>query len=141
MNDSLKPNMTEWKDPKKRNSDGTFCVEICVGLLSTDTKHLAALMQHWILEEWMPNNSAWTIDWRTGKNLSITREETHFYKDDFIKPPNIISTEDSKLRLRLYGSKSTTFWRDWLIMKIMPDLRTKFPEIGEIPEYIKLCEE
>jgi hypothetical protein len=77
----------------------------------------------------MPHHSVWQWTWRTGPNLATTYEQVLHYEDDFMKPPEIVSCEGAELRIRLFGKKSSKFWRDWLVSRLLPDLKAEFPEV------------
>jgi|SRR5271165_1722717 len=133
--------MTKAKFPK-RNEDGSFCVEVCVSVAGNISEDHASRIQGWIDDVWMPRNKTWKRVWRTGANLATIKEEMLSYDDEFLRPPKIVSCENSELRFRLFGKYSANFWRDWLVLRIMPDLKADFPnlEIGE-PRYVKNCKE
>jgi hypothetical protein len=122
----------------RRNDDGSFCVEIGLKLAGDHQEDLGSRIQRWIEEHWMPNRSIWRRVWRTGHNLSATDEQILHYDDEFLKPPEVISSKRPELRLRLFGKESAKLWRDWLIWRLVPDLKAQFPEIGS-RLYIRNC--
>jgi hypothetical protein len=113
--------MTKAKFPA-RKKDGSFCVKICVGLTPGGSEDLASQIEKWMREDWMPRNSTWKRLWRTGPSLSIANEETLRWEDEFLRPPEVSIIESSKFCFKLFG-KRTKFWRDWLVSRLLPDLR------------------
>jgi hypothetical protein len=82
-------------------------------------------MQTWIASVWMPNNRIWIRNWSSGRS-----EELRF-EDEFSTAPQVIETGCRKVVLRFEGSSTAKFWKDWIVSRIIPDLRDKFPEVGE----------
>jgi|SRR5262245_57668935 len=115
----------------RRGEDGSFCVEVCVSLMGAVDDDLASHLQDWINNVWMQRNRAWSF-----------MKETIHYESEFSRPPQIISCANSQLRFRLFGVKSAKYWKDWLVFRLVPDLKVEFPEI-EIgsPRYIKNCDD
>jgi hypothetical protein len=62
----------------------------------------------------------------------VTNEQVLRYEDEFMKPPEVVSHEESKLCLRLFGKKSAKFWKDWVASRLLPDLKARFPQVGEL---------
>jgi hypothetical protein len=122
-----------------RKPDGSFCIEVGVRV-NIDFQVDVRRIQDWISGIWMPNHTTWTRDWRTGTNFATIDEQRLNYNDEFRSPPVIVSGPGSELRLRLAGNRTAKFWKDWLVSRIVPDLRAEFPEIGEVL-YIRDCAE
>jgi hypothetical protein len=113
-----------------RKTDGSFCVEIGLSAAPGAIMEFSARVQTWILTDWMPYNSIWKREWRTGNNLQTVDEQVLNFEDEFIGAPEVIGFETSVLQLRVFGKASAKFWKDWLILKFLPDLRATFPEVG-----------
>jgi len=94
----------------------------------------------WISDAWMPRNATWTREWKTGSNLATTRVEELKYDDEFTGPPEVAAGPTSELQLRLKGKKTAKFWKDWLVSRLVPDLKAAFPGVGELL-YIRDCAE
>jgi hypothetical protein len=122
--------MTSRKFPMTR-ADGTFCVDIGFSIVGGDIGDLAARIQTWLISAWMPNNLSWTRDWRSGPDLSSSKPEVLRYEDTFLSPPSVTVGENAELQLRLIGRQQKSLWKDWLVSKILPDMKDRFPEIGD----------
>lgn len=120
--------MNEAKFPR-RNDDGSFCIEIGLKVASYGVGDLRTRVQTWIAGDWMPRNRVWKREWKTGADLAITREQLLNYEAEFEDAPKVVSCDLSGLRIKIAGRASARFWRDWLISKFLPDLRSAFPEI------------
>jgi hypothetical protein len=110
--------------------DGSFCVEIRLAVTDTRQGSLGSTMQDWINESWIHDRSTWRRQWRTGPDQAVTEEQILHYQDEFRKPPEV-ALDGSELRLRLLGKQSAKYWRDWLVSRLIPDLKAKFPELGD----------
>lgn len=124
-----------------RNEDGSFCVEIWLGLSGNQSDDLPLRVQRWIREDWMPEHATWKREWRTGPNLATTYEQVLHYQDEFTKPPVVSYRHNAKfpfrvLRLRFSGKQSAKFWKDWLVSRLLPDLRERFPHVSKSLYYI-----
>jgi hypothetical protein len=117
----------------KRRSDGTFCVEVTVVIESDDPSSLGEAIQRWILNDWAPQHEIWTRSWSNG-----TQERLH-YGQEFSAPPHIVKCEGSEMRFRLQGKNSAKLWKDWLVSRLIPDIKQQFPEIGQF-QSIHDCE-
>lgn len=124
------PNKSKMNFPR-RNDDGSFCVEISLTVAGECDEDLGSRIQHWIDGDWMKHRSTWKRVWKTGPNLTRTIEQVHYYDDEFMKPPKVVSCEGSELRFQLFGKRTAKFWKDWLISRLLPDLREQFREVGE----------
>ena len=115
-----------------RRADGSFCIEI--GLQGTG--HIeadVARIRTWISDTWMPGNKTWTRNWESG------RVELLQYDDEFSAPPESVAGPNSEVQLRLQGRKTAKWWKDWMVLRFLHDLKAAFPEFGEIL-YIRNCE-
>lgn len=77
-------------------------------------------------------------EWNTGPNLSTSSVESLRYDEEFSGPPEVHYGPSSEPQLRLRGRKSAKYWRDWLVWRLVPDLKAAFPVIGELI-YIRNC--
>jgi hypothetical protein len=112
--------------------DGSFCVEVVLSV-SADGLALGREVQEWWTDVWAPSNAAWVRIWETGPGLSLERSELLYYQDEFVSPPRVVSRSASEFRFQLLGKDSARkLWKDWLVSRIMPDLKTRFPEIGNL---------
>ncbi len=121
-----------------RNTDGSFCVEIGLTLAHPGGEKFASEIQEWIGAEWMPRNSTWRRAWRTGAELSEVNEQILYYKEEFLNLPQVVSSSDTEMRLRIEGNKTAKFWRDWLVSRLLPDLKEEFSGIGDVL-FIRNC--
>jgi hypothetical protein len=121
-----------------RSADGSFCVEIGVNLNSNVQQDLVPSIQAWINDAWMPRNTTWTREWMTGPNLSTSSAQELQYDNEFTGPPEVAAGPSAELQLRLRGKKTAKFWKDWVISRLVPDIKEAFPGIGELL-YIRDC--
>jgi hypothetical protein len=83
-------------------------------------------MQSWTDDVWTPRNIEWIRVWRGG-----TYEETEIlsYRQDFVRSPEILLKDKSTLLITLYVRRPSRQWKDWLVLRLMPDLREEFVEV------------
>ncbi|MBP6004775.1 MAG: hypothetical protein KA746_15195 [Pyrinomonadaceae bacterium] len=113
---------SEIKFPR-RNQDGSFCVIASFAVDTTDPDGLFSRVKAWLIE-WAENNQAWVWKYDSG------REDTFVFSDDFKGVPTPISCDFKELKIRLEGQpRSQKFWRDWLALRIVPELQAGFVEI------------
>jgi hypothetical protein len=103
-------------------------------------RDLAGRVEQWWINVWVPSHKSWRRAWKTGPNATEVLSETLLYDDEFLAPPTLISCEGSELRFRLLGRGSAKFWKDWVFTRILSDLKTKFPEVGELRD-IRDCDQ
>jgi hypothetical protein len=131
--------MTRPRFPKQK-ADGSFCIEVSCSVNTERCNDLARNIQHWWDAVWVPANDVWLRIWKTGPDLAIERPETLRYWEHFLAPPEVISCDQSALRFRLLGNNARDkLWKDWLASRIVPDLKTNFPEVGELLRIVN-CE-
>jgi hypothetical protein len=123
-----------------RRPDGSFSVEVGIQMLGDLQAELASRVQGWISNTWMPLHATWTREWQTGSNLGTSRVQVLQYSDEFMAPPQITVGPNFELQLRLRGTKAAKFWKDWLVSRLVPDLKAEFPGIGDLL-YIRDCAE
>jgi hypothetical protein len=124
--------MSPAKFPKRR-SDGSFCVDVTVAVEANDPSSLREALQRWISDEWTPRHEIWTRSWSNG-----TQERLR-YGEEFSAPPQIVKCEGAQLTIRLQGKNSAKLWKDWLVSKLIPDIKQRFPEVGQF-QGIQDCE-
>jgi hypothetical protein len=123
-----------------RKADGSFCVDVGLQLLEGTPGDICKLIDSWFSDTWMDANKTWTRTWSTGPNLEVKKDEVLAYSDEFLRTPMASLGNKSELRIRLFGTKSSRLWKDWLVSKIAPDLKAQFPYIGDLL-YIRDCAE
>jgi hypothetical protein len=123
-----------------RKDDGSFCVEIGLSVVRAGDNNLKSNIRDWIAADWMPRNLVWKREWRTGGSLGTISEQALNYQSEFMGAPEIVGYDASVLQIRVVGRESAKFWKDWLISRFLPDLKAKFPEVGD-QLYIRNCEE
>lgn len=111
-----------------RKPDRSFCVEISFLVAGNLHSDLALRIQAWICDDWMPRNHTWTREWE-GAGGKISRVEVLHYDSEFMAPPEFVLIGDRELQLRLRGKKTAKFWRDWVVSRILTELRMEFPEV------------
>ena len=107
----------------RRSVDGTFCVAAVFFVASQDLVQLQTNLQTW-LQEWVDKNRSWTWNFETGG------EQTFYYTDEFRSVPLAEILSASEIQIKLFGQPtSQKMWKDWLVLKIIPDIKHQFPEI------------
>jgi hypothetical protein len=109
---------------------GGFCVEIVVSIAGVSPDDLGVEIQDWWTKEWSPENKKWIRIWNRGSKRE--RSELLLFDDEFSSIPQVISCDRSSLRFRLVGKCTPKWWRDWVVWRILPDLRERFPVIGKV---------
>ncbi len=112
----------------KRRPDGSFCVVVSF-VVGTKDESLPGRIQQWLTEVWVPSNTTWLRDWKTGPGLSVERRELLRYSDEFLSPPTVTSSVDTEIRVQLHGKDpQRKLWKDWLVSRI---LKAQFPEVDD----------
>ena len=109
--------------------------------MALTTKNTIALQQEiqsWWSNEWVPKNETWRRVWNKGS--SHERVELLRYADEFSSAPRVVACEGGELRFHLEGKASAKFWKDWLVLRLLPDLLTQFPYAGQLRS-IRNCTE
>jgi hypothetical protein len=115
--------MNKVKFPK-RQSDGSFCI---VARFSTKVKNEAQLsaINEW-LRDWVKRNPTWVGKYNTGG------ETVYKYKSEFRRAPIAFLSPVDELQIQFEGQPTAKkMWKDWLILRIIPELRAAFPVISE----------
>ena len=108
----------------KRRPNGSFCVEVALKADSGDPVLLGKRVQEWWSTAWMPANREWRRSWSSDQTQTLS------YSDEFDGEPRVWRCT-SELRFRFEGKPSAKWWRDWLVSRILPDLKSKFPEVQD----------
>lgn len=117
----------------RRHQDGSFCVIASFTVNTRDPGKLLSEIRAWFIE-WTENNQIWVWKYDSG------REDTFVFNDEFKSIPTAVSCDSGELRIRLEGSPtSQRFWRDWLALRIVPELLGSFPEIKKMTN-VRDCE-
>jgi hypothetical protein len=107
--------------------NATFLVEIEMSLPEGATDALREEVQRWLSDEWAPMNQLWR---RVYRNAGRACVQDLLYSEEFSSPPSVLRG-GSKLRLVMEGRSCSQFWRDWLVARLIPDVRSRFPLVGE----------
>ena len=116
----------------RRRPDASFCVEVTLEAHTND-ENFARKIEQWLTDVWVPSNATWHRSWKTGPDLSVERIELLQYFDEFLSAPTITSSGAAGIRLQLNGRDTKRkSWKDWLVLRILPDLKATFPQVGDI---------
>jgi hypothetical protein len=116
----------------------SFCVEVCMSVETGNVSELVLRVRNWIKNAWEPRNKSWERIWRTGTNLNrIAERESLAFESDFLNSPEVLPGDGSQILLRLQVRPSSKNWRDWLVLKFLPDLRSEFAEVKELPLFTR----
>lgn len=107
--------------------DATFLVEIEMSVPAGATNSLCEEIQQWLNDEWAPRNQLWR---RVCRNAAREYIQDLLYSDEFSSTPSVLRSS-SKLHLVIEGRNCAEFWRDWLVARLIPDVRSRFPLIGD----------
>ncbi len=121
----------KWKAPfPKRNPDMTFQVILKMKFESDEDNNLIKdKIQVWIDEVWMPKNLFWEgVVYKADGSKCDKIDEYH---KDFSAPPTVLSCDNREIQILLKGQPTDYYWKDWVVYKIMPDLKKEFPEVGD----------
>lgn len=83
-------------------------------------------VEQWLNDEWLPRNQLWQ---RVCRNADTEHIQNLLYSEEFRSPPRVLCG-NSELCLIVEGKSSAEFWRDWLVARLIPDVRSRFPQIG-----------
>ena len=115
-------------------------MEVTVSVRSSDEIALGERVQQWWTDVWLPDRNSWRVVIRTGPQLREEVVETLTYTEEFSAAPHVVFCKDSQLRFQLKGRRPSKVWRDWLVLRILPDLREQFPEIQETVLSVLNCD-
>ena len=106
--------------------DGSFCVSVSFDINSSKPNDLADRIQDWIVA-WVKSNHIWERQWSNGEIDHL------LFEDEFLSAPILTSCTTIELVMRFRGySASSKIWKDWIILKITPELTGDFPEIRSL---------
>jgi hypothetical protein len=111
---------------KRKNT--TFVVEIEMSVSADAVTSLFDDIQRWLNDEWVPKNQLWR---RVSRDAGREYVQNLLYSDEFSSPPRVLSG-GSQLRLVIEGRNAGNSWRDWLVARLIPDVKSRFPQIGEV---------
>src|ERR1041385_7896579 len=111
---------TNIKFPKRR-ADGSFCIEISIPLsTSVDAEKLRQQVQNWA-DRWVETNAIWKRNW-------LSENDELRYDEEFKGPPTAIVSAPNELGIRLECKPSAKWWKDWMVYRLLTDLRRVFTE-------------
>lgn len=116
----------------KRHPDGSFCIDVSFSVATENYQELSKAIVSWATE-WAGANTVWLRRWEpTGKTEELR------YADEFKGPLTPVFCDAGRLTVRLQGQPAAQWWRDWLVSRIIPELKQSFSEIRDGVE-IKDC--
>lgn len=116
--------MSKVKFPK-RLKDGSFCVIVTFSINTQEPENLLSNIKKWLLQ-WSEDNKVWIRNWSNGK------VEKLLYEQEFRNAPYPISCTINELKIVLDGQPSSEkIWKDWLVSRIIPELKNAFSEIQD----------
>ncbi|HEY5758491.1 MAG TPA: hypothetical protein VIU34_21840 [Steroidobacter sp.] len=110
---------------KRRNT--AFLVEIEMSVAAEAVNSLCDDVQRWLNDEWVPRNQLWR---RVCSNAGREYIQNLLYFEEFNSAPRVLSG-GSQLRLVIEARNAGNSWRDWLVARLVPDVKSRFPQIGE----------
>lgn len=122
--------MTSQQFPKV-DSEGRFVVRIGLQLFPPSGAKDAEKIGRWLIDQWLPANRTWRRKWANGQNALRNIEEELLFSDSFYSYPEVSYRERDTLCVVLHGKSRSALWRDWMISKIIPELKEEFPNIGD----------
>ena len=122
--------MSKVRFPKRRD-DGSFCVEVTLVVQAAEPEALLRGVQAWS-SGWAETNQVWNWKWDTGG------EEELLYGREFKREPKPVSCTSTELKIQLEGQPSAERWKDWLVFRIIPELKAAFAEVQDVSS-VKDC--
>ena len=114
----------------KRRPDGSFCILACFHVASGDPVNLKTELDAWF-RQWVQNNQTWTWTYETGE------QQTFSFTDEFSGVPVPVLLNEHEVGIRFEGQPTAAkFWKDWLALKIVPDIRSDFQELGDLTRIV-----
>ena len=108
------------KFPKWRG-DGTFSIEL---LLSMAEPPPGEILDIW-LHEWSQRNGTWVRSWQ-GAAGKIVAKDTLQLLEAFQREPYRVASSEPFMVIRLDGTTSAPFWKDWLA-RLVKEVTAEFP--------------
>lgn len=87
-------------------------------------------IQDWWSNEWGPKNKEWVRVWNRGHEREFT--EVLRYDEEFADAPQFVSCDESQFRFRLLGKSTAKWWKDWIALRVIPDVQARFPGVGKV---------
>src|SRR5437667_12792537 len=115
----------------KRQADGSFCIEVSIPVSTDDPEGLQRRVQSWSTQ-WVKANRTWKRNW-------LSRDEELHYDAEFKSEPKTVSCSTDELKIRLEGQPSATWWKDWMVSRILQDLKAAFSEVTGVG-HLRDCE-
>src|SRR5258707_15317077 len=115
----------------KRQADGSFCIEVSIPVSTDDPEGLQRRVQSWSTQ-WVGANQTWKRNW-------LSEDEELRYEAEFKREPQTVSCSSSELKIRLEGQPSAKWWKDWMVYRILADLKAAFSEIKGVG-HLRDCE-
>jgi len=107
----------------KRKADGTFCVEVTLRVTTSDAEELLRRMTNW-MNQWVKANQVWIRVWEPSGRVEKLR-----YDEEFKGIPRIVFSDSREIKIQVDGHFSARWWKDWLVLKIIQELKEAFTEI------------
>ena len=108
----------------KRQADGSFCIEVSIPVSTDNPEELQRRVQSWSTQ-WVEANQTWKRNW-------LSQDEELHYEAEFKREPQIIYSNSNELKIRLEGQPSAKWWKDWVVYRILKELKGAFPEIQDV---------
>lgn len=106
--------------------DGSFCVMTIFEVVTEDPLELSTKIQAWFAR-WRDKNHTWVRRWSNGQVESL------LLTDEFRSIPSSISCSECLLEIDFEGvSYKSKTWKDWLILRVIPELSQAFHEIQNL---------
>jgi|ADGO01.1.fsa_nt_gi hypothetical protein len=105
-----------------------FLVELEMSVVPDADASLREEVQRWLRDEWAPSNQLWR---RVCRDASGEYVRNLLYSDEFSAPPCVLA-DGSLLRLVVEGRSCARYWREWLVARLIPDVRARFPQVGAV---------
>jgi hypothetical protein len=110
----------------KRNADGSFCVDVVVAIETNQPEDFSQRVGAWS-RNWVNQNRRWARNWFPSGDTDVLN-----YSDEFKREPYLVSCTSTELILRLEGQPAAKWWRDWLVLRILADLKSSFVEFRDV---------
>ncbi len=110
----------------ERRPDGSFSVEIIFGLKGAPGSDLSIrVADH--LRAWTVTNAVWRREWSDG------RVENLRFEDEFFGAPCPVRIDATGMfAVRLDAKPTAKWWKDWIVLRVVKELREAFPELGDV---------
>jgi hypothetical protein len=117
----------------RRNADGSFCVEVFIAVETNEPESLSQRVASWGTA-WVNDNQIWTRNWIP------SGQEVLNYSDEFKREPYPVSCTSTELKIRLEGQPAAKWWKDWMVLRILSDLKSAFAEFRDVIA-VRNCEQ